>query len=74
MLIFIIYSPRLTFLDRRVPIANLAYSNNEDWQPLTNYRTSLLHGETDQVNPIPVAKKVYARKGKKNQEDEDETV
>jgi cohesin complex subunit SA-1/2 len=49
-------------------------AHSEDWQPLINYRNSLLHGESDQVNPIPVAKKVYARKIKKNQDDDDDNI
>lgn len=41
-------------------------SSSDDWQPLVNYRNSLLHGEADQAAPV-VVKKVYGRKGKKNQ-------
>jgi len=62
----------LTFLDRRISMAGMPSSHSEDWQPLINYRNSLLHGETDQAQaPMPVAKKVYVRKGKKNQGDDD---
>lgn len=66
----------MSFLDRRISIENMPSTHSEDWQPLINYRNSLLHGETDQV-PIPVNKKVYARKGKKNQgvdDDGDEVI
>lgn len=43
-------------------------SHSEDWQPLINYRNSLLHGESDlTAAPVIVSKKVYGRKGKKNQ-------
>jgi cohesin complex subunit SA-1/2 len=57
----------LNFLDRRISMNNMPSTHSEDWQPLLNYRNSLLHGESDQVGPVPVNKKVYARKGKKNQ-------
>jgi cohesin complex subunit SA-1/2 len=47
-------------------MANMPSTHSEDWQPLMNYRNSLLHGESDQVGqPVPVSKKVYTRKGKK---------
>jgi cohesin complex subunit SA-1/2 len=43
-------------------------SHSEDWQPLLNYRNSLLHGESDQAaTPVVVNKKVYGRKGKKKE-------
>lgn len=66
----------LNFLDRRISISSMPSSHGEDWQPLVNYRNSLLHGETDQaaVGPMPVNKKVYTRKGgKKNPGADDET-
>lgn len=62
----------LSFLDRRISMANMPSTHSEDWQPLINYRNSLLHGESDQVGPVPVNKKVYARKGKKNQAGDDD--
>lgn len=63
----------LNFLDRRISMANMPSTHSEDWQPLINYRNSLLHGESDQVGPVPVGnKKVYARKGKKNQAGDDD--
>lgn len=52
-------------MERRVSMNNV--TSSEDWQPLLNYRNSLLHGETDQAAPAPITKKVYGRKGKKNQ-------
>ena len=49
-------------------------SQSEDWQALVIYRNSLLHGDTDQLpGPIITSKRVYTRK-KKNQEVEDEDV
>jgi cohesin complex subunit SA-1/2 len=53
-------------------MANMPSTHSEDWQPLMNYRNSLLHGESDQVGPVPVSKKVYTRKGKKNQAGDDD--
>lgn len=67
----------MSFLDRRISMANMPSTHSEDWQPLINYRNSLLHGESDQVGPAPGPnKKVYVRKGKKNQggDDEDEVL
>lgn len=62
----------VTFLDRHISMAAMPSNQSEDWQPLINYRNSLLHGETDQaVGPMPVTKKVYVRKGKKNQADDE---
>lgn len=59
-------------------MANMPSTHSEDWQPLINYRNSLLHGESDQAAAaVPVNKKVYVRKGKKNQgvdEDGDEII
>jgi cohesin complex subunit SA-1/2 len=49
-------------------MSNMPSSHSDDWQPLLNYRNSLLHGETDVATPAtPVTKKVYGRKGKKTQ-------
>lgn len=62
----------MSFLDRRISMQNMPSTHTEDWQPLINYRNSLLHGESDQVGPVPVNKKVYVRKGKKNQGDVDD--
>jgi cohesin complex subunit SA-1/2 len=54
-------------------MSNMPSSHSEDWQPLLNYRNSLLHGETDQTAPVVTTnKKVYSRKSKKNQAGEDE--
>lgn len=53
-------------------MANMPSTHSEDWQPLINYRNSLLHGESDLVGPVPVNKKVYVRKGKKNQAGDDD--
>lgn len=60
----------LNFLDRRVA-SGMPSSRGEDWQPLSAYRNSLLHGETEQ---IPVAsKRAYTRRRKDNfNEDEDD--
>ena len=54
-------------MERRISMSNVG--SNDEWQPFNNYRNSLLHGETDQTasTPIVVNKKVYGRKGKKNQ-------
>lgn len=63
----------LNFLDRRIAMTNMPSSNSDDWQPLLNYRNSLLHGESDQAaTPVVVNKKVYTRKGKKSQAGEEE--
>lgn len=49
-------------------MTSMPSSHSEDWQPLINYRNSLLHGESDlTAAPVIVSKKVYGRKGKKNQ-------
>lgn len=53
-------------------MANMPSNHSEDWQPLINYRNSLLHGESDIVAAPAVNKKVYVRKGKKNQGGDDE--
>lgn len=37
-------------------------SRGEDWQPLLQYRNSLVHGESDQ--PIVTSKRAYGRKKK----------
>lgn len=61
---------RLNFLDRRIPMA-MPGSHSDDWQPLLTYRNSLVHGgDTDQAGPSVINKRVYSRKGKKNQEQE----
>lgn len=52
---------RLSFLEQRIP-AGMCNTRADDWQPLVSYRTSLLHGETDQL-PQP-AKRAYTRKRK----------
>lgn len=58
-------------MDRRISMNNM--TSSEEWQPLLNYRNSLLHGETgDLATPVVVNKKVYARKGKKNQVGDDD--
>lgn len=62
----------LSFLDRRISMANMPSTHSEDWQPLISYRNSLLHGESDQPGPVAVNKKVYVRKGKKTQAGDDD--
>lgn len=52
----------LNFLERRIAAPMLSTSKGEDWQPLVNYRNSLLHGETDQI-PV-TSKRAYTRKRK----------
>lgn len=59
-------------MDRRISMANMPSTHSEDWQPLINYRNSLLHGESDQPGPVPVNKKVYVRKGKKTPAGDDD--
>lgn len=59
-------------MDRRIVMTSMTSSHSDDWQPLINYRNSLLHGESDQAAPVIVTKKVYGRKGKKSQGIEDE--
>lgn len=49
----------LNFLDRRIS-PGMPSSKPEEYQPLTLYRNSLVHGETDQ--PPVSSKRVYARK------------
>lgn len=56
----------LSFLEQRIP-AGMCNTRADDWQPLVSYRTSLLHGETDQL-PQP-AKRAYTRKRKEVEED-----
>ncbi|GAB0097039.1 SA [Sergentomyia squamirostris] len=53
--------PVLNFLDRHIA-SEMPLNRGEDWQPLTNYRNSLLHGESDQ--PPPAAKRAYTRRRK----------
>lgn len=61
----------MNFLDRRIA-SGMPSSRSEDWQPLTLYRTSLVHGESDQAPAIPF-KRAYTRKRKEhNNLDEDE--
>lgn len=69
----------MNFLDRRVAIAGIPSSRNEDWQPLISYRNSLLHGESDHgaaaatAVPIVPSKRAYTRKRNKDyNEDDDE--
>lgn len=50
-------------MDRRISLAGMPSSKNEDWQPLVLYRNSLLHGETEQA-PVNNVKKAYTRKRK----------
>lgn len=56
----------LSFLDRRIS-SGIPSSRGEDWQPLLNYRNSLMHGETDQV---PVTSKRAYTKRRREQEQE----
>ncbi|XP_044729808.1 cohesin subunit SA-1 [Chrysoperla carnea] len=49
----------LNFLDRRLQ-AGMPSSKGEDWQPLLQYRNSLVHGETESV-PV-TSKRAYGRK------------
>lgn len=59
---------RLSFLDRRIS-SGIPSSRVEDWQPLLNYRNSLMHGETD---PVPVTSKRAYTKRRKEQDANDE--
>ncbi|XP_055322653.1 cohesin subunit SA-1 isoform X2 [Sitodiplosis mosellana] len=62
----------LNFLDRRIS-SGIPSSRVEDWQPLLNYRNSLMHGETDQV-PV-TSKRAYTKRRKEqdaNEEDDEE--
>ena len=68
----IIYKNRLNFLDRRIS-SGIPSSRVEDWQPLLNYRNSLMHGETDQA-PV-TSKRAYTKRRKEqdaNEEDDEE--
>lgn len=66
------FSFRLNFLDRRIS-PGIPSSRVEDWQPLLNYRNSLMHGETDQV-PV-TSKRAYTKRRREqdtNEDDEEE--
>lgn len=56
-------------MDRRVS-SGLTSSRAEDWQPLLNYRNSLMHGETDQV-PV-TSKRAYKRRKEQDANEDDE--
>lgn len=58
----------LNFLDRRIA-SEMPLNRGEDWQPLTNYRNSLLHGESDQPTSAP--KRAYTRRRKDQEHTED---
>lgn len=59
----------LSFLDQRISPA-MPSSKNEDWQPLMNYRNSLLHGDSEQQSaPAPV-RKVYQNRRRRNDDDD----
>lgn len=60
---------RLNFLDRRIS-SGIPSSRVEDWQPLLNYRNSLMHGETDQV-PV-TSKRAYTKRRKEQDANEDD--
>lgn len=60
----------LNFLDHRTGGA-IPSSRNEDWQPLTQYRTALIHGE-EGGNPTS-AKKAYSKR-KRDEHDDDEEM
>lgn len=65
-------SNSLNFLDRRIS-SGIPSSRVEDWQPLLNYRNSLMHGETDQA-PV-TSKRAYTKRRKEqdaNEEDDEE--
>lgn len=59
----------LGFLDRRAS-SGIPSSRVEDWQPLLNYRNSLMHGETDQV-PV-TSKRAYTKRRKEQDANEEE--
>ncbi|KAM7358049.1 stromal antigen [Cochliomyia hominivorax] len=59
----------LNFLDRRIS-PGLPSSKPEEYAPLTLYRNSLVHGETDQA-PVS-SKRAYARKRRDHDDDDDE--
>ncbi|XP_059620439.1 cohesin subunit SA-1 [Phlebotomus argentipes] len=58
----------LSFLDRRIA-SEMPLHRGEDWQPLMNYRNSLLHGESDQ--PAAAPKRAYTRRRKDHEHPED---
>ncbi|KAJ1523651.1 hypothetical protein ONE63_001493 [Megalurothrips usitatus] len=58
----------LSFLNKRIS-AGMPSSRGEDWQPLLQYRNSLVHGESDQ--PIVTSKRAYGRKKKDAADDEE---
>lgn len=69
----------MNFLDRRVASAGIPSSRSDDWQPLHNYRNSLLHGDSEHHPHLPAAattvtpKRAYTRKRNRDyQDDEDE--
>lgn len=59
----------LAFLDRRIA-TGMPSSRGEDWQPLVQYRNSLLHGETD--NFPTTSKRAYGRKRKSPEHDDED--
>ncbi|XP_023305203.2 cohesin subunit SA-1 isoform X2 [Lucilia cuprina] len=59
----------LNFLDRRIS-PGMPSSKPEEYQPLTLYRNSLVHGETDQA-PVS-SKRAYVRKRRDHDDDEED--
>ncbi|KAG1650209.1 Cohesin subunit SA-1 [Nymphon striatum] len=58
----------LQFLDQRISLSAMPTSSrSEDWQPLSTYRNSLVHGEQEQ-GPIKVPSRQY--RGKRKREDD----
>ncbi|XP_014259117.1 cohesin subunit SA-2 isoform X2 [Cimex lectularius] len=57
----------LSYLDRRITMG-MPSSRGEDWQPLVLYRSSLVHGETDQ--PPVTSKRAYTRRKKEIVDDD----
>ena len=50
--------------------SSFSLSHGEDWQPLTLYRNSLVHGEGE--IPVVTSKRPYTRKRKANDDDDDD--
>jgi cohesin complex subunit SA-1/2 len=57
----------LGYLDKRIT-TSMPSSHGEDWQPLVQYRNSLVHGEGDL--PTMTSKRPYGRKRKTEDEDD----